>query len=71
MIQINKEQSPTLTTTHYGAPAVCYGMGKESWDCSENYKRAPNFSDNICPTLENRGGGHGVIYAIKKPNTDS
>ena len=53
-----ENQSPTLTTTHYGEPAVCYGIDQQGG------KGQANFTENVAPTLaaDSHGTPHATCY---------
>lgn len=52
------ELSPTLTTTHYGAPAVVYALDLQGGKGTANHMK------NICPTLlsDSHGTPHAIVY---------
>lgn len=54
------EQSPTLTTTHQGEPAVCYGLDRASFNQGQNAKYDISIQEEIAQPIVARGPG-GVM----------
>ena len=56
--QVEKECSPTLMARDYKDPnAVCYGVGRDTFNHGKNAKFAPSFSEELQPTMVAKGPG--------------
>ncbi|MGL5973059.1 MAG: DNA cytosine methyltransferase, partial [Oscillospiraceae bacterium] len=57
-MQVEENQSPTLMARDYKDPnAVCYGIGRDTFNQGKNAKFAPSFSEELQPTLVAKGPG--------------
>ena len=55
---IEEEKSPTLLARDYKDPnAVCYGVGRDTFNHGKNAKFAPSFSEEVQPTMVAKGPG--------------
>ena len=55
---VEKEKSPTLMARDYKDPnAVCYGVGRDTFNQGRNAKFAPSFSEEVQPTMVAKGPG--------------
>jgi len=54
------DKAPTLATTHYGEPAVCYGLDRASFNQGKNAKYDFSVEEETAQTLVSRGPG-GVL----------
>ena len=55
---VEKEKSPTLMARDYKDPnAVCYGVGRDTFNQGKNAKFAPSFSEEVQPTMVAKGPG--------------
>ena len=56
--QISKEKAPTVLARDYKDPtAVCYGIGRDTFNQGQNAKFAPTFEEELQPTLVAKGPG--------------
>jgi len=56
--QVTKDQSPTLMARDFKDPnAVCYGIGRDTFNQGKNAKFAPSFAEELQPTLVAKGPG--------------
>jgi len=56
--QIEEEKSPTLMARDFKDPnAVCYGIGRDTFNQGKNAKFAPSFSEETQPTMVAKGPG--------------
>ena len=56
--QVEKECSPTLMARDYKDPnAVCYGVGRDTFNHGKNAKFASSFSEELQPTMVAKGPG--------------
>ena len=56
--QVTEEQSPTLMARDFKDPnAVCYGIGRDTFNQGKNAKFAPSFSEEVQPTMVAKGPG--------------
>ena len=56
--QVAEEQSPTLMARDFKDPnAVCYGIGRDTFNQGKNAKFAPTFEEELQPTLVAKGPG--------------
>lgn len=56
--QVAEETSPTIMARDYKDPnAVCYGIGRDTFNQGQNAKFAPTFEEELQPTLEAKGPG--------------
>ena len=56
--QVEKETSPTIMARDYKDPnAVCYGIGRDTFNQGQNAKFAPTFEEELQPTLVAKGPG--------------
>ena len=56
--QISKEKAPTVLARDYKDPtAVCYGIGRDTFNQGQNAKFAPTFEKELQPTLVAKGPG--------------
>jgi len=56
--QVEEECSPTLMARDYKDPnAVCYGIGRDTFNQGKNAKFAPSFSEETQPTMVAKGPG--------------
>ena len=57
-MQVAKEVAPTLMARDYKDPtAVCYGIGRDTFNQGQNAKFAPTFEKELQPTLVAKGPG--------------
>ncbi|MBQ7292557.1 MAG: DNA cytosine methyltransferase, partial [Clostridia bacterium] len=55
---VEKEKSPTLMARDYKDPnAVCYGVGRDTFNQGKNAKFVPSFSEEVQPTMVAKGPG--------------
>ena len=56
--QVEEETSPTIMARDYKDPnAVCYGIGRDTFNQGQNAKFAPTFEKELQPTLVAKGPG--------------
>lgn len=56
--QVSKEKAPTVLARDYKDPtAVCYGIGRDTFNQGQNAKFAPTFEEGLQPTLVAKGPG--------------
>ena len=56
--QISEDKAPTVLACDYKDPtAVCYGIGRDSFNQGQNAKFAPTFEKELQPTLVAKGPG--------------
>ena len=56
--QVAEETSPTIMARDYKDPnAVCYGIGRDTFNQGQNAKFAPTFEEELQPTLVAKGPG--------------
>ena len=56
--QVSKEKAPTVLARDYKDPtAVCYGIGRDTFNQGQNAKFAPTFEEELQPTLVAKGPG--------------
>lgn len=56
--QVEKGTSPTIMARDYKDPtAVCYGIGRDTFNQGQNAKFAPTFEEELQPTLVGKGPG--------------
>lgn len=56
--QVEGETSPTIMARDYKDPnAVCYGIGRDTFNQGQNAKFAPTFEEELQPTLVAKGPG--------------
>lgn len=56
--QVEKGTSPTIMARDYKDPtAVCYGIGRDTFNQGQNAKFAPTFEEELQPTLVAKGPG--------------
>lgn len=56
--QVSKEKAPTVLARDYKDPtAVCYGIGRDTFNQGQNAKFAPTFEKELQPTLVAKGSG--------------
>lgn len=56
--QVEEETSPTIMARDYKDPnAVCYGIGRDTFNQGQNAKFAPTFEEELQPTLVAKGPG--------------
>ena len=56
--QVTEEQSPTLMARDFKDPnAVCYGIGRDTFNQGKNAKFSPSFSEEVQPTMVAKGPG--------------
>ena len=56
--QVEEDKSPTLMARDYKDPnAVCYGIGRDTFNQGKNAKFAPSFKEECQPTLVAKGPG--------------
>lgn len=56
--QVSKEKAPTVLARDYKDPtAVCYGIGRDTFNQGQNAKFAPTFEKELQPTLVAKGPG--------------
>lgn len=56
--QVTEDQSPTLMARDFKDPnAVCYGIGRDTFNQGKNAKFAPSFSEEVQPTMVAKGPG--------------
>lgn len=56
--QVAEETSPTIMARDYKDPnAVCYGIGRDTFNQGQNAKFAPTFEEELQPTLVAKGSG--------------
>ena len=56
--QVSKEKAPTVLARDYKDPtAVCYGIGRDTFNQGQNAKFAPTFEEDLQPTLVAKGPG--------------
>ena len=60
-VNVSAEVSPTLCTTHYGEPAVAYGLDRASFNQGQNAKFDFSVTEEQQPTLVAKGPG-AVAY---------
>lgn len=61
--QVEKDKSPTLMARDFKDPnAVCYGIGRDTFNQGKNAKFAPSFKEECQPTMVAKGPG-----AVLKP----
>lgn len=54
--QVSKEKAPTVLARDYKDPtAVCYGIGRDTFNQGQNAKFAPTFEKELQPTLVAKG----------------
>ncbi len=67
-MQVTEDKSPTLMARDYKDPnAVCYGIGRDTFNQGQNAKFAPSFSEEVQPTMVAKGPGaiqHG--YTVRR-----
>jgi len=60
--QVEEDKSPTLMARDFKDPnAVCYGIGRDTFNQGKNAKFAPSFSEETQPTMVAKGPG-AVAY---------
>ena len=56
--QVEEETSPTIMARDYKDPnAVCYGIGRDTFNQGQNAKFSPTFEEELQPTLVAKGPG--------------
>lgn len=56
--QVEEEASPTIMARDYKDPnAVCYGIGRDTFNQGQNAKFSPTFEEELQPTLVAKGPG--------------
>ena len=56
--QVEEDTSPTIMARDYKDPtAVCYGIGRDTFNQGQNAKFAPTFEEELQPTLVAKGPG--------------
>lgn len=56
--QVSEEKAPTVLARDYKDPtAVCYGIGRDTFNQGQNAKFAPTFEKELQPTLVAKGPG--------------
>ena len=56
--QVSEEKAPTVLARDYKDPtAVCYGIGRDTFNQGQNAKFAPTFEEELQPTLVAKGPG--------------
>lgn len=56
--QVSKEKAPTVLARDYKDPtAVCYGIGRDTFNQGQNAKFVPTFEKELQPTLVAKGPG--------------
>ena len=56
--RVSKEKAPTVLARDYKDPtAVCYGIGRDTFNQGQNAKFAPTFEEELQPTLVAKGPG--------------
>ncbi len=56
--QVSKEKAPTVLARDYkDQTAVCYGIGRDTFNQGQNAKFAPTFEEELQPTLVAKGPG--------------
>ena len=56
--QVEEETAPTILARDYKDPtAVCYGIGRDTFNQGQNAKFAPTFEEELQPTLVAKGPG--------------
>ena len=56
--QVEEETAPTIMARDYKDPtAVCYGIGRDTFNQGQNAKFAPTFEEELQPTLVAKGPG--------------
>ena len=56
--QVAEDKAPTVLARDYKAPtAVCYGIGRDTFNQGKNAKFAPTFEEELQPTLVAKGPG--------------
>ena len=56
--QVSKEKAPTVLARDYKDPtAICYGIGRDTFNQGQNAKFAPTFEKELQPTLVAKGPG--------------
>lgn len=56
--QVSKEKAPIVLARDYKDPtAVCYGIGRDTFNQGQNAKFAPTFEKELQPTLVAKGSG--------------
>lgn len=56
--QVSKEKAPTVLARDYKDPtAVCYGIGRDTFNQGQNAKFVPTFEEELQPTLVAKGPG--------------
>ena len=56
--QVSKEKAPTVLARDYKDPtAVCYGIGRDTFNQGQNAKFSPTFEKELQPTLVAKGPG--------------
>ena len=66
--QVAEDKAPTVLARDYKDPtAVCYGIGRDTFNQGKNAKFAPTFEEELQPTLVAKG--HGAIqsgYTVRR-----
>ena len=69
--QVSKEKAPTVLARDYKDPtAVCYGIGRDTFNQGQNAKFAPTFEEELQPTLVAKGPG-AIQKRIHRPTFDA
>lgn len=56
--QVSEDKAPTVLARDYKDPtAVCYGIGRDTFNQGQNAKFAPTFEEELQPTLVAKGAG--------------
>ncbi len=56
--QVTEDAAPTLMARDFKDPtAVCYGIGRDTFNQSKNARFSPNFDEELQPTLVAKGPG--------------
>ena len=56
--QVEKDKSPTLMARDYKDPnAICYGIGRDTFNQGKNAKFTPSFKEEVQPTMVAKGPG--------------
>lgn len=56
--QVSEDKAPTVLARDYKDPtAVCYGIGRDTFNQGQNAKFAPTFEEELQPTLVAKGPG--------------
>ena len=56
--QVSEDKAPTVLARNYKDPtAVCYGIGRDTFNQGQNAKFAPTFEKELQPTLVAKGPG--------------